>query len=77
VNRPCVTKVARQRQWDRCLAGHEPAEVLSSEDRAALVAHLHGLGWSIAEVAVHTRLTDYTVSRLLRQAGARAQRGAA
>lgn len=46
------------------LAGHEPAEALTTSDRHRLVAQLHRAGWTDADVAVHTALTTYTAARI-------------
>lgn len=52
-------------QWKQCLAGEEPAEILSARDREDLVYVLvHELGWTDREVAAHTRMTDYTAARI-------------
>jgi hypothetical protein len=46
------------------LAGHEPAEALTTSDRRRLVAQLHRAGWTDADIAVHTALTTYTAARI-------------
>ncbi len=56
---------ANWKLWVRCLEGREPAESLPTLDRADLVWHLvHDLGWTDAEIAEHTRMTDYTAARI-------------
>lgn len=65
MNRPCTSRLAAMRQYRLCLAGVEPAEVLSAQDREALIAYLAACSWSITEIAVHTKQTDYTVARIL------------
>lgn len=67
-------------QYRRCLAGDEPAEVLSAEWRQRLVRALHARGWADAEIAVHTRMTLYTTARIrsrMRLKPNQAQKGAA
>ncbi len=46
------------------LAGHEPAEALTTLDRRRLVAVLHAAGWTDGEIAEHTRMTTYTTARI-------------
>lgn len=50
--------------YDRCLAGHEPAEVLSMGERELLVAELVTAGWTDQQVSDHTRMTLYTTARI-------------
>lgn len=47
-----------------CRRGIEPAESLTTDDRARLVAELHGLGWSDVQIADHCRMTTYTTGRI-------------
>lgn len=55
----------RTRRYERARAGDEPAEALTPRDRQRLVADLHALGWTIAEIAEHTHQTTYTTARIL------------
>lgn len=52
-----------------CLNGHEPAEALEAADRARLVVVLNNRGWTDTEVAVHTRMSTYTATRIRRRLG--------
>jgi hypothetical protein len=50
--------------WTACCAGREPAESLDPRDREDLVADLVAAGWSLHEIAVHTRMSTYTTGRI-------------
>ena len=56
-----------------CLRGTEPLEVLAvagmHTDRDALLAEFTRRGWTVAQIAQHTRMTTYTVGRLVGQLG--------
>jgi hypothetical protein len=52
-----------------CLAGREPAELLTRTQREDLVHQLHCLGWTVDEIAAHTRMTVYTTGRILDRLG--------
>ena len=56
------TRLART-LYERARRGLEPAEALAQRQRWRLVAELHGLGWGDERIAVHTRLTAFTVAR--------------
>jgi hypothetical protein len=45
-------------------AGMEPAEALTTGDRARLVAELATRGWTDRRIAEHTRMTTYTTARI-------------
>lgn len=49
--------------------GTEPAEALTQRDRHRLVAELHRLGWTDAQIATHTRMTTYTTGRIREHLG--------
>lgn len=50
--------------WERACRGLEPAEALDHRDREDLVAQLLLAGWSVSEIAGHTRMTEYTTTRI-------------
>ena len=50
--------------WDACCRGQEPAEALDARDREDLVAQLLECGWTLPEIAEHTRMTAYTTARI-------------
>ena len=77
MNRPCTSRLAAMRQYQQCLAGVEPAEVLTVKDREALLTYLASCNWSVTEIAVHTKQTDYTVSRILARVRHDTRKGAA
>ncbi|GAB3372482.1 hypothetical protein [Amycolatopsis echigonensis] len=52
-----------------CLRGLVPADALSTVDRAAVVARLHGDGLTDGEIAEITRLTTYTTGRIRARLG--------
>lgn len=73
----CCDAMARQRAQERAaqradqparyraaVAGDEPAEALTTADRARLVGLLHGWGWTDVEVAEHTRMTTFTAGEI-------------
>ena len=62
--RELVAPRSPQWLWDACCRGQEPAEALDHRDREDLVAQLLRAGWSIPEVAGHTRMTVYTTARI-------------
>lgn len=45
-------------------AGREPAEALTTSDRARLVAELVNRGWTDRRIAEHTRQSTYTTARI-------------
>lgn len=55
--------------FNLCVAGREPAELLDDRLREDLVHHLHCLGWTVVEIATHTRLSTYTAGRILTRLG--------
>ena len=55
---------SHQRLWERACRGTEPAEALDRRDREDLVAQLLDAGWTVPEIAEHTRMTDYTTTRI-------------
>ena len=55
--------------YDRCRAGLEPAEMLTTGAREHLLHELWLLGWSDVEVAVYTRLTTYTAAAIRTRLG--------
>lgn len=57
--------------WAACVAGREPAESLDPRDREDLVAELTERGWTVAEIAVLTRMTTYTTARIQARVTAR------
>ncbi|GAA3878652.1 hypothetical protein GCM10022243_49210 [Saccharothrix violaceirubra] len=57
------------RLWRACCDGREPAEALTTRDREDLVRLLWDCGWTDGEIAVHTRLTDYTAARIRTRLG--------
>ena len=65
--------------YDRCRAGLEPAELLTTAAREHLLYELWSLGWTDVEVAVYTRLTTYTAAAIRTRLGlpCNAPRGAA
>jgi hypothetical protein len=50
-------------------AGREPAEALTTHDRARLVAELVIRGWTDQRIAEHTRQTLYTTCRIRERIG--------
>lgn len=54
--------------WEACMAGREPAESLDTRSREDLHVILFDAGWTLDEVAAHTRQTAYTTARIARQA---------
>lgn len=50
--------------YERCLAGREPAEALPTKERELLVAELVTAGWTVQQIAAHTRMTLYTTDRI-------------
>jgi len=51
-------------QYRAALDGREPAEALTTADRARLVAELVARGWDVQRIAAHTRQTTYTTARI-------------
>lgn len=51
-------------QYRAALNGREPAEALTTRDRARLVAALTVRGWTVQRIAEHTRMTTYTTARI-------------
>lgn len=58
-----IRQTARLR-YEAALAGREPAEALTTRDRARLVAHLVRQGWTDVQIAGLTRMTTYTTARI-------------
>ena len=54
-----------------CLSGREPAELLRPSYREELVHQLHGLGWTVVEIATHTRMTTYVTGLIHDRLGLR------
>jgi hypothetical protein len=50
--------------YAQCLAGIEPAELLSPVARRALLRDLHAKGWTDVEIAAHTMWTTSVVARI-------------
>jgi hypothetical protein len=67
VKRPRVF-TASDELWEDCCAGRMPAEALPTREREDLIVTLFGRGWTLCEVATHTRTTEYTVARIARRA---------
>lgn len=60
------------RRWERynaCMRGTVPAESLALRDADLLIKALHGMGWTLDEIAGHTRWSTYTVGRKLDRLG--------
>ena len=55
--------------YDRCRAGLEPAELLTTAAREHLLYELWSLGWSDVEVAVYTRMSTYTAAAIRTRLG--------
>jgi hypothetical protein len=55
--------------WDACCQGVLPAELLPQRDREDLIWQLHQLGWTDTEIAVHCRMSTYTVGRICDRLG--------
>lgn len=51
-----------QHLYNRCRAGLEPAELLTTNAREHLVHELWLLGWADVEVATYTRMSTYTAT---------------
>ena len=62
--------------YARARAGREPAEALTTDDRARLVAELAARGWDDTRIAAHTRQTTYTTARIRDRLGLPATRPA-
>lgn len=58
-----------QHLYDRCRAGFEPAELLTTGARGQLVYELWARGWTDVEVAVHTRMSTYTAAAIRTRLG--------
>lgn len=56
------------RYW-AALGGDEPAEALTTADRARLVGLLHAWGWTDVQVAAHTRMTTFTSAEIRTRLG--------
>lgn len=56
-------------RYQRALAGHEPAEALSTPERDRLMRMLCGDGWTDVHIAVHTLWSVYTVVRIRERLG--------
>ena len=52
------------RLYLECLAGREPAELLRPSYREELVIELHRLGWTVVEIATHTRMSTYVTGAI-------------
>lgn len=75
--RALVAPRSPQWLWDACCRGDEPAEALDWRDREDLVAQLLEAGWPLSVVAAHTRMSEYTTSRIAGRVAVTAERGAA
>lgn len=62
-------KTRRTRRYQLALAGHAPAEELSTSERERLVAELVDTGMTDVEIAEHTRMTTYTTVRIRTRIG--------
>lgn len=58
-----------QHLYDRCRAGLEPAELLTTAAREHLVYELWLLGWTDVEVAAYTRMSTYTAAAIRTRLG--------
>lgn len=56
-------------RYQRALAGHEPAESLTTREREQLVRALWTAGMTDVEIATHTHLTTYTAARIRARLG--------
>jgi hypothetical protein len=56
-------------------AGVLPAEALPGVMRWQLVAELHREGWTDAQIASHTSMTEYTTGRIRAGMNLKANRG--
>lgn len=66
-----LVAAAERRLVFHVLAGREPAEILPTAVRAALVALLVGAGWLDDEIATQLRMTPYTTARIRTRIGLR------
>jgi hypothetical protein len=66
-----LVAAAERRLVFHVLSGREPAEILSTAARAALIAVLVGAGWHDDEIAVQLRMTPYTTARIRNRIGLR------
>lgn len=66
-----LVAAAERRLVVHVLSGREPAEVLSTAARAALVAVLVGAGWCDDEISLQLRMTPYTTARIRTRLGLR------
>lgn len=66
---PAPEAPARSRAalWRACWRGEAPAEELPAGERDALVRALVRLGWSVVQVAQHTRMSTYTTARIVQR----------
>lgn len=62
--RPAMSPTTQWRHWCLALAGELPGEALRPKDSDRLLAELHGLGWTDAQIATHTSWSTYTVARM-------------
>lgn len=61
---PDTAPIGRARLRAACWRGDEPAERLDPDDRDELVGELLAEGWTVTQIAAHTRLTTYTAGRI-------------
>lgn len=64
-----MSSPASPRLFALCRKGQAPAEALCTEDRERLLRLLWKRGWSVTEIASHTKLTPYTTARILDRLG--------
>lgn len=57
------------RLWLAACAGSEPADALPTRDREDLVYDLWSCGWTDQDIALHTRMTEYTTARIRTRLG--------
>lgn len=67
VKRP-VPRTAANDLWEDCCHGIMPAEALPTREREDLIVTLLGRGWTLTEVATHTRTTTYTTALIAERA---------
>ncbi|MCI2421486.1 hypothetical protein MOQ72_29035 [Saccharopolyspora sp. K220] len=67
--KPDLRPLTGRDTYRSCLLGKQPAEILDTTARERLVAELHALGWTDAEIAAHCRMTTYTTGRIRERLG--------
>lgn len=64
-----VTSPDEPLRYQAARLGTEPAEALTTSDRARLVSELHTRGWEDRRIAALTRISTYTTARIREQIG--------